>query len=87
MFFSAFLTYISCILYTKIKTKYISRKTNQQFDDNNIKNLQFIVKEGVRSSLVIYLIMFIVSKIRFKQHQKKKTLNLKLIITKICFII
>lgn len=76
MFLSAFITYMISIIFTNIKTKYISSKPNQQFDDNNFNNnikiLQFILKKCVRSSLVIYLITVIVSKIRFKQHQKKK---------------
>ena len=68
MFFSAFLTYIII----KIKTKSLSNITNEEFKRNGIKTPSFQLKTGVLSSLLMYLILVIFSKIRLKQQQKKK---------------
>jgi len=67
IFFSAFLTDVISIIFTKIKTKYVSSNTNEQFERNGIKTPSFKVRNGVVSSLLLYLIILIVSKIRLKQ--------------------
>jgi len=67
MFFSAFLTYIII----KIKTKSLSNITNEEFKRNGIKTPSFQLKTGVLSSLLMYLILVIFSKIRLKRQQKK----------------
>jgi len=78
MFLSALLTYVINIICRTIKVKYLSSNTNKQFGRNDIKIPLFKLKNNVVTSLLIYLIIVIVSKIRLKQQQKK---------SKVCIII
>jgi len=72
MFFSALLTYVITIIFSKIRTKYISGKKNQYDERNGIKNPPFELRNDVVYSLLLHLIIVIVSKIRIKQQQRRR---------------